>query len=191
MIVRVSNFDVDVQHNHRPEAKSRGNVSFFYNYSKHLIDCSRKSLPRQPEASARKLTGRIISEPIQPASQPREFVLTVGWLNTWHCRAYSGTCVPIRTRFVLLSAVGNSGRCGIQSGHCLGATRGSPRSRRRQSWTVSLVPATRARVCNVHVRYTRIDAYFRTGHASTPLNIERVLISLLTRRSTVTNDYRR
>lgn len=37
MIVRVSNFDVDVQDNHRPEAKSRGNVSFFFTIIRSIL----------------------------------------------------------------------------------------------------------------------------------------------------------
>lgn len=88
-----------------------------------LIDSTVKSLPEQPGGeNTRKLTGEIISESIQSVSQPREFALTIGWLNTWHCRAYSGAHSPIHAQLLLLSVVQNSGRCGIQSGHCLGAT---------------------------------------------------------------------
>lgn len=73
--------------------------------------------------------------------------------------------MPIRTRFVLLSAVGNGGRCGIQSGHCLRATPGIPSI--EEASVVNRFIGSRHTCTRVHLRYTRVDAYFCTGYVYT------------------------
>lgn len=125
--------------------------------------------PNKSISSARgkgeKVNREIITELFPSASQRRELVLTVGWLNTWHCRVRWPACASTRTHwyYYLRSrtvvnvgsnrdvALGQHGIPSIEEASVVNRFIGSRRTRAQN----------RTRVRCTRIQYTRFNTYFR------------------------------